>query len=365
MPIYRDQYFTIDPGSPPSGGTSLTVQRGDFNENNNGQINSGTAAGDTFDGIAVTAVWVNDSITINVPGVGNITYVGVTLYLAGGNPAIFTPNDGQALQNGTFVSSTYVFTSTNMPVGSFGPTCFTPGAEIEMMCGTKAVEKISVGDLVMTLDNGPQPVRLVLRQSVRAYGSFAPILFEAGSIGNERAFMVSPEHRMLIADWRAELLMGCDEVLVAAKHLVNGKDVRIVEGGMVEYIHLLFDAHQIVIADGCPSESCLPDSALASRAMSSRQNCSRCFPNWPISRAVHLRRALWPNVVRRRALWRRNSDLYEEIEKERYNDNDLYTDTVLLCALRAGFAQQLWWLCLKGEAYHSWHGLECYQRHGR
>ena len=267
MPIYRDQYFTIDPGSPPSGGTSLTVQRGDFNDNNNGQINSGTAAVDTF-----------DSITINVPGVGNITYVGVTLYLAGGNPAIFTPNDGQALQNGTFVSSTYVFTSTNMPVGSFGPTCFTPGAEIEMMCGTKAVEKIEVGDLVMTLDNGPQPVRLVLRQSVRAYGSFAPIMFEAGSIGNERAFMVSPEHRMLIADWRAELLMGCDEVLVAAKHLVNGKDVRIVEGGMVEYIHLLFDAHQIVIADGCPSESCLPNSALAQQGDEQQAELFTLFP---------------------------------------------------------------------------------------
>lgn len=279
MPVYRDQYFTIDPGNPPPFGTLLTVQRGDFNDNdNNGQINSGAAAGDTFDGIAITNVWRNDSITINVPGVGNVTYTGVTLYLAGGNPAVFTPNDGQALQNGTFVSSTFVFTSTNMPVGTFGPTCFTPGAAIEMMSGTKAVENIEVGDLVMTLDNGAQPVRLVLRQTVRAYSSFAPILFEAGSIGNERSFMVSPEHRMLISDWRAELLMGCDEVLVAAKHLVNGKDVRIVEGGMVEYIHLLFDAHQIVFADGCPSESCLPDSGLAQQGDTQQAELLMLFP---------------------------------------------------------------------------------------
>lgn len=279
MPIYRDQYFTMDPGNPPGFGTSLTVQRGDFNDNNNnGQINSGAAAGDTFNGIAITSVWRNDTVTINVPGVGNVTYTGVTLYLAGGNPAVFTPNDGQALQNGTFVSSTYVFTSTNMPVGTFGPTCFTSGAAIEMLCGSKAVEDIEVGDLVMTLDNGAQPVRLVLRQTVRAYGDFAPILFEAGSIGNERSFMVSPEHRMLIADWRAELLMGCDEVLVAAKHLVNGKDVRVVEGGMIEYIHLLFDAHQIVFADGCASESCLPDSGLAQQGDAQQAELLALFP---------------------------------------------------------------------------------------
>lgn len=276
--LYRDQYFTIDPGNRPPSGTALTVERGDFLDNNdNGQINSGAAAGDTFNGIAITAVWRNDTVTINVGGV-NITYSGVTFYLAGGNAAVFTPNDGQALQNGTFVTSTFVFNSTNMPVGTFGPTCFTAGAQIEMMHGVKAVEDIVAGDLVMTMDHGAQPVRLVLRQSVRAYGGFAPILFEAGSIGNERAFMVSPEHRMLIADWRAELLMGCDEVLVAAKHLVNGKNVRIVEGGMVEYIHLLFDAHQIVFADGCPSESCLPDSGLAQQGDQQQAELLTLFP---------------------------------------------------------------------------------------
>lgn len=277
--LFRDQFFTIDPGNPPAFGTSLTVERGDFIDNDdNGQINSGAAAGDTFNGIAITAVWRNDTITINVPGVGNVTYTGVTLYLAGGNPAVFTPNDGQALQDGTFVSSTFVFTSTNMPVGTFGPTCFTPGARIEVPDGTCAVEEIAVGDLVMTLDDGPQPVRMVLRQQVRAAGTFAPILFEKGSIGNTRAFMVSPEHRMLISDWRAQLVTGCDDILVAAKHLVNGDDVRIVVGGVVEYIHLVFDAHQIIFADGCPSESCLPDSGMAQQEEEQRAELLTLFP---------------------------------------------------------------------------------------
>lgn len=278
--LYKDQYFTVDPGSAPPFGTALSVQHGEFLDNNdNGQINSGAAAGDTFDGIAITAVWRNDTLTINVPGVGKVTYTGTNFYLAGGNPAVFTPTDGQALQNGTFVSSGFATTSTNMPVGTFGPTCFTRGAQIEMAQGMCNVEDICQGDLLMTMDHGPQPVRIVLRQEVRAHGKFAPVLFEEGGIGNHRPFMVSPEHRMLISDWRAQLLSGCDDLLIAAKSLVNGDTVRIVEGGVVEYIHLVFDEHQIIFADGCPSESCLPDSGLAQQKDEQRAELLTLFPS--------------------------------------------------------------------------------------
>ncbi|WP_298858783.1 Hint domain-containing protein [uncultured Sulfitobacter sp.] len=137
---------------------------------------------------------------------------------------------------------------------------FVRGAKVETQNGSKAIEDIAAGDLVLTLDNGAQPVRFVQRQTVEACEQFSPVLFEAGSIGNSNEVLVSPEHRMLIADWRAELLMGCDEVLVAAKHLVNGKDVRTVVGGAVDYIHLLFAAHQIIFVNGCATESCLPNN---------------------------------------------------------------------------------------------------------
>jgi len=274
--LYKDQFITIDPGNPPARGTALSVERGEYlDSDDNGQINPNS--GDTFNGANVTSVWVNDTITIRVPGVGNITYSGVTFYVQGG-PAVFTPNDGQVLQEGAFVRSTFVNSSTQMPVGTFGPTCFTPGTVIDVAGGTCAVEEIKVGDLVMTMDEGAQPVRAVLRQQVRAYDKFAPILFEAGSIGNARAFMVSPEHRMLVSDWRTQLLMGCDEALVAAKHLVNGHTVRVVEGGVVEYIHLLFDSHQIVFGDGCPSESCLPDSGLAAQGDAQQAELLALFP---------------------------------------------------------------------------------------
>lgn len=274
---YKDQFFRVDPGSAPASGTALTVERAEFvDDESNGEINPNT--GDTFQGIQITSVWFNDTLTINVPGVGNVTYTGTTFYLANGDPAVFTPTDGQALQDGTFVSSTFVTTSTLMPVATFGPTCFTPDAQIDVPGGTKAIEDIVVGDLVETMDDGAQPVRFVLRQTVRACGKFAPILFEAGSIGNDRDLTVSPEHRMLIDDWRAQLTMGCDEVLVAAKHLVNGTTVRVLEGGAVTYIHLLFDTHQIIFANGCASESCLPETALLQQGCSQQAELLELYP---------------------------------------------------------------------------------------
>ncbi|QUJ76098.1 Hint domain-containing protein [Sulfitobacter albidus] len=260
---YKDQFFEIDPGTSPAPGTPVTVFRAQMTDvNDNGLIDDND--NDLFNGVQITRVWEGDTLTVNVPGVGTVTYTGTTFYLATGNP-VFTPTDGQVLQNGTVAGSSFVTSSTEMDVGDFGPTCFTTGARIDVPGGMRRIEEIAVGDLVETLDDGAQPVRAILRQTVRAYGAFAPIHFAAGALGQERAFAVSPEHRMLIADWRAALLMGCDEALVAAKHLVNGTSVQRIEGGSVTYIHLVFDDHQIVTADGCQSESCLPDPALIAR----------------------------------------------------------------------------------------------------
>jgi hypothetical protein len=61
-----------------------------------------------------------------------------------------------------------------------------------------------------------------------------------------------------VRDPLADLVFGTPEVLVAAKHLVNGRTVQIVEGGMVTYVHLLFDQHEIILSNGLATESFLP-----------------------------------------------------------------------------------------------------------
>ena len=53
-------------------------------------------------------------------------------------------------------------------------------------------------------------------------------------------------------------MFGTHEVLVAARDLVDGYLTEKVEGGEVEYVHILFDRHQIVWSEGLMSESFLP-----------------------------------------------------------------------------------------------------------
>lgn len=107
----------------------------------------------------------------------------------------------------------------------------------------------------MTMDHGYRPIRWIGSKNVPAKGKFAPIRFRKGVLTNARDLLVSPQHRMLLTGWQAELLFGESEVLVAAKHLVNDSTITRVEGGEVVYYHMLFDTHEIVFAEGCPSES--------------------------------------------------------------------------------------------------------------
>lgn len=70
---------------------------------------------------------------------------------------------------------------------------------------------------------------------------------------------VSQQHRLLIAGWRAELLTGQHEVLVPAVHLVDGNGVRLCRAeGPVTYLHLMFDRHEVITADGLLTESFYP-----------------------------------------------------------------------------------------------------------
>ena len=136
--------------------------------------------------------------------------------------------------------------------------CFARGTLIETPCGPQTIETLKPGDLVNTLDAGPQPIRWIGGSSIAATGPNAPVHIRAGALGNVRNLRVSQNHRMLVSGARAELLFGQSEVLVAAKHLVNGTTIRVVPGGMVEYWHFLLDTHHIVFAEACPSESLFP-----------------------------------------------------------------------------------------------------------
>lgn len=79
--------------------------------------------------------------------------------------------------------------------------------------------------------------------------------------------------------YSAELLFGESEVLVAAKHLIDGLDVTQDEGCVVRYIHMLFDQHVVIYAEGAATESFHPgDIGFSAVADSTREELSSNFP---------------------------------------------------------------------------------------
>lgn len=136
--------------------------------------------------------------------------------------------------------------------------CFTPGTRIRTPLGERPVETLAPGDMVITADRGAQPLRWVGRRRVTATGRFTPIRIRAGLFDNARDLVVSPQHRILYEGYRAQLLFGHHQVLVPAKHLVDHHEVLEEETDEVTYIHLLFDHHEIVFAEGARTESFHP-----------------------------------------------------------------------------------------------------------
>lgn len=233
--------------------------------------------GDSINGIDITKSWPGDTITVTLLDGSTVTYVGTTFYLADGS-RVFTPTDGQVLKIAAFSSSTYVNTQGPLLVDDLGPPCFVAGTLIDTPEGPRAVEDLNVGDLVMTRDNGPQKVLWTGCRVVAGQGDLAPIRFAPNALGNELELLVSPQHRMLITGWRAELLFGEDEVLVAAKHLVNGDMIHVMSTRQVSYHHLLFDQHEIVFSNGIPSESFHPGETILDGDAELRAELSVLFP---------------------------------------------------------------------------------------
>ncbi|MFT4151217.1 MAG: Hint domain-containing protein [Paracoccaceae bacterium] len=166
--------------------------------------------------------------------------------------------------------------------------CFTPGALVMTDRGEVAVEHLLPGDRVMTRDYGFQPLRWTARRDLTAdevaadAPGLAPVRIAKGALGPglpAQDMVVSPQHRMLLGSDRAEMLFGQREVLAPALHLVGLPGITREAVAAVSYIHLLFDRHQIVSADGVWSESFQPGArTLGGLDGPQREEVLRLFP---------------------------------------------------------------------------------------
>lgn len=144
---------------------------------------------------------------------------------------------------------------TYLNINTVTVACFTAGTRLRTPGGDVPVEALAVGDLVETLDHGARPIRWIGTRTVPGRGALAPVTFRPGSIGNRGRLQVSPQHRILLSGWRCELMFQAEEVLCAAKHLCDGDQVFCAPCGSVTYYHVMFDAHEVVFAEGALLES--------------------------------------------------------------------------------------------------------------
>jgi Ca2+-binding RTX toxin-like protein len=165
--------------------------------------------------------------------------------------------------------------------------CFTPGTRIATAKGPVPVEHLAIGDQVVTRDHGAQPIRWIGRKTLQAAAlaadpTLCPVLIRKGALGPDapdRDMMVSRQHRMLISSPAAALLFGSDEVLVRATHLVGRPGITSAAPPTVTYLHILFDRHEVVLADNAWSESFQPgDRTLGGLAADQRDELEKLFP---------------------------------------------------------------------------------------
>lgn len=164
----------------------------------------------------------------------------------------------------TYVPNSNVDSETISIIEQEVAPCFVSGTMIETAHGAVVIDSLAVGDQVWTKDNGLQSVKWIgnSRLSARALAAqpeLHPIRIQVGALGNNTPtsdLLVSPQHRILVRSKVAQKLFATDEVLVAAKQLLQVQGIDIAKDlTEVEYFHILFDNHEVVLSNGAETES--------------------------------------------------------------------------------------------------------------
>ncbi|WP_424832509.1 Hint domain-containing protein [Ruegeria sp.] len=175
--------------------------------------------------------------------------------------------------------------------------CFTHGSLIKTPMGLREIETLRPGDLVTVADGSDRPVRWIgrrrlSRRDLNANPKLMPVCIEKGAFGDglpKRDLSVSPQHRFPIGAVEMVVYYHFDMMLAPAKALVNGKTItqRMPSEG-VEYIHLLFDQHELVNVEGVWSESFFPGgTSLDAMSRATQDELFALFPSLKNNSGTH------------------------------------------------------------------------------
>lgn len=137
--------------------------------------------------------------------------------------------------------------------GSIIPTpCFISGTLISTPSGSIAVQDLNIGDLILNFAGQAVPVKWIgIQRCLQGFaGGKLPICISVGALGNGlplRDLYVSPRHAMYVDN--------C--LLIEAQALVNGMSITQATQwpGELHYFHIETEHHEIILAEGAPTET--------------------------------------------------------------------------------------------------------------
>ena len=179
--------------------------------------------------------------------------------------------------------------------------CFGAGVRIATPGGDVRAGALRAGDMVLTVDHGPQALIWTGRREVVFSGPDdrrRPVRIGAGALGEGqpgRDVLVSPQHRVLVGE-------GCGPgsgALGPALGLMRLPGVSRVRGRQkLTYVHLLLARHELLWADGLVCESFFP-GRMALRLLGAEDR-AEVLALWGLSReGAGPERAARPLLTRR------------------------------------------------------------------
>lgn len=144
-----------------------------------------------------------------------------------------------------------------------GLSGFGPSVMIETSEGAQPMEWLRAGDLLLTRDNGYQPIVWVGRSAMDDDGALPPVRIYAGSLGGrtpEHDLIVSPNHKLLLNSHMVGLHFGENEVLAPASDIATQAETEFeIPYSNYAYCHVLLAQHEIILSEGVWIESLFPD----------------------------------------------------------------------------------------------------------
>ena len=135
--------------------------------------------------------------------------------------------------------------------------CFLKGTKIRTAEGERKIEDLAIGDLLPTMFSGLRPVQWIGRYPFRKSDPSKPWVKDALPVRIARSALAPnvPHSDLYVTAGHCMLVDG---VFAPAEMLINGTTITRYEAceyDELEYFHIKLESHDVVFAEGAPSET--------------------------------------------------------------------------------------------------------------